>query len=293
MKPARQAVVLCADDFALSPGVSQAIITLLEGERLSATSCMTLTTGWPHLAPLLRSLTHRVDLGLHLTLTALNPLGAMPHLAPKGHLPQLSTLMRLAFTGQLDAIEIAAELRRQLGAFVTALGREPDFIDGHQHVHVLPTIREQTLALLSQPSLAAAKTYLRVPWEHPQRILRRGTCIGRSLLISALASPLRRAAQRLAIPTNNGFGGVRDFDPTADFRHCFRKTLQVAAPASIIMCHPGHVDEELCAADPVTKSREQEFAYLASDAFLEDLTAANCRLSRFSELRDTFPARRH
>lgn len=291
MKPARQAVVLCADDFALSPGVSQAIITLLEGERLSATSCMTLTTGWPHLAPLLRSLTHRVDLGLHLTLTALNPLGAMPHLAPQGHLPKLSTLMRLAFTGRLDAEEIGAELRRQLGAFVTALGREPDFIDGHQHVHVLPTIREQTLALLSQPPLAAAKTYLRVPWEHPLRILRRGTCIGRSLLITGLASPLRRAARRLAIPINDGFGGVRDFDPAVDFRHFFRKTLQVAAPASIIMCHPGYVDEELRAADPVTKSREQEFAYLASDAFLQDLAAANCRLSRFSELRNTFAVR--
>ena len=94
------------------------------------------------------------------------------------------------------------------------------------------------------------------------------------------------------MPTNDGFGGVRDFDPAADFRHFFRKTLQVTGPAPIIMCHPGHVDEELRAADPVTDTREQEFAYLASDTFLEDLAVANCRLSRFSELRNNVPARR-
>lgn len=284
MKTAQRGVVLCADDFALSPGVSRAIVALLEAERLSATSCMTLSPEWLHLAPLLRPLIGRADLGLHLTLTTLMPLGPMPRLAPKGRLPSLTTLMRLSFAGRLDPHEIGAELRRQLDAFVSALGREPDFIDGHQHVHVLPTIREQTLALLRRPSLVAAAPYLRVPWDHPIRIMRRGTSVGRSFVIAALASPLRRRIRELPVPTNDGFGGVRDFDPVVDVRRFFQRTLKVIGPRPIVMCHPGHVDDALRAVDPVTITREQEFAYLASDAFLGDLAASGCRLARFHEL---------
>jgi predicted glycoside hydrolase/deacetylase ChbG (UPF0249 family) len=35
----------------------------------------------------------------------------------------------------------------------------------------------------------------------------------------------------------------------------------------VVMCHPGHVDAELGALDPVTQPRAREYAYLASDAF--------------------------
>ena len=40
-----------------------------------------------------------------------------------------------------------------------------------------------------------------------------------------------------------------------------------AANGSIVMCHPGHVDEILCGRDPIHRQREEEFAYLSSDDF--------------------------
>ena len=39
-------VILCADDFGLAPGVSDAICGLIAAGRLSATSCMTTLPGW-------------------------------------------------------------------------------------------------------------------------------------------------------------------------------------------------------------------------------------------------------
>lgn len=284
MTDTRRKIILCADDFGLSPGVSEPIASLIENNRLTATSCMTLTPHWPQLAQrLLQTPVGHVDVGLHLTLTTLVPLGPMPTLAPQGHLPSLMTLMRSAFTGLIAAQEIFTEFRRQLDAFVGALGRCPDFIDGHQHVHVLPTIREQMLALFADRSLLSAGTYVRVPWEDPARIVRRGTSVGRSMTIAALALPLRRDAKRLALPANDGFGGVRDFDPTADFRRFFRRTLASTGPRPIVMCHPGRVDAALSAVDPVTTAREHELAYFASDAFPEDLAAAGCCLARYRD----------
>ena len=277
-------VILCADDFGLAPGVSQAILFLIEHARLSATSCMAVASHWPQAVALLKPLSGAIDVGLHLTLTTLAPLGPMPVLAPQGRLPSLPGLMRAAFTGRLDHREIGGELRRQLDAFMTAFGRIPDFIDGHQHIHVLPTIRNETLALFEDAALRTAGTYLRIPWEHPGRILRRGTSPVRSLVIAGLSYRLARQAHARALPVNHGFGGVRDFDPRTDYRRFFQRTLAAGGPRPIIMCHPGHVDMALRKVDPVTTARAQEFAYFTSDAFGEDLAAANCRLARFHEL---------
>lgn len=281
MSQRERMVVLCADDFGLAPGVSEAILFLVEHARLSATSCMTVASDWPRAAALLQPLSATIDVGLHLTLTTLSPLGPMPVLAPQGRLPSLPGLMRAAFTGQLNGREIGTELRRQLDAFMAAFGREPDFIDGHQHVHVLPTIRNETLALLQNAALTAAGTYLRIPWEHPARILKRGTSRRRSLVIAGLSLQLAQQARAQGVLANQGFGGVRDFDPRMDYRHFFQRTLSGLGANSIIMCHPGHVDAALCAVDAVTTTRAQEFAYFASDAFSQDLAAANCRLTRF------------
>ena len=49
------------------------------------------------------------------------------------------------------------------------------------------------------------------------------------------------------------------------------------------MCHPGHSDEALAALDPVTKARDEEFAFFNSDAFDALMMSMNMRVARFSE----------
>jgi len=39
-------LILCADDYAQSAGIDEAIIQLIEKKRLSAASCMTLSPRW-------------------------------------------------------------------------------------------------------------------------------------------------------------------------------------------------------------------------------------------------------
>lgn len=279
----QQPVVLCADDFAISPGVSAAIIELLARRRLSATGCMTASRHWPSAASGLAQFAGHADIGLHLTLTDGRPLGEMPRLAADGRLPPLSRLMLQAFTHALDRTEIAGEILRQLDAFVEATGCMPDFIDGHQHVHLLPGIHEEVLALFSGP-LAAHPCYLRVCWEPPRQILGRGVAVGRALLIAALSLPLRGKARRLGIPSNDSFRGVADFADGRDFPRDFPRFLKGTGTRPIIMCHPGFVDAELAAADPVTAEREREYAYLVSERFPAHLAAAGCRLARFAAI---------
>ena len=145
---------LCADDYAMTPGVSRGILQALDAGALSATSVMTTSRWWPESAGALRRHDGTIDIGLHLNLTLGAPLGPMPLLAPAGTLPNIGTLMRLARRRSLSLQEIAQEIAqeiteeidRQCERFSQVFGRAPDHVDGHQHVHVLAGIRPLLLA---------------------------------------------------------------------------------------------------------------------------------------------------
>lgn len=254
--------VLCADDFALTDGVSRSILALLEDRRLSATSAMTNRPHWRRLAGELAAHAGHADLGLHLNLTCAAPLAAMPRLAPAGELPRLADLARAAVASAAIRSEIALEIERQLDAFEDGLGRAPDFIDGHQHVHVLPGIRGAVLDAVTR-RYRAGSVYLRDPSDRMDAIRARGVAVGKALVISGLGLGLRAAAQRRGIPVNRGFSGVAPFDPTRDFAADLARFLVRPGPAHLVMCHPGFIDDELARLDPVIATRPVEHAALA------------------------------
>lgn len=253
--------VLCADDFAMTQGVSRSILELLAAGKLSATGAMTNRPHWRRLAGELAAFSGRADLGLHLNLTCAAPLSAMPTVASSGSLPKLGELASLALRSEAARAEIAAEVARQLDAFEQHLGRAPDFVDGHQHVHVLPGVRRAVLDTLAA-RYAAGSVYLRDPSDSIAAIRVRGVAVGKALTVAGLATGLRRAATRRGIPTNCGFSGFSPFDPQRDFSDDLKAFLIEPGPAHLVMCHPGHVDDELVALDPVVATRPLEHAVL-------------------------------
>jgi predicted glycoside hydrolase/deacetylase ChbG (UPF0249 family) len=255
--------VLCADDFALTEGVSRSILALLERGKLTATGAMTNRPHWQSFAPALAAFGRTADLGLHLNLTCAAPLGAMPRLAPGGELPRLADLARAAATSATARSEIAAEIARQLDAFEDGLGRAPDFIDGHQHVHVLPGIRRALLDLVAR-RYAAGAVYLRDPADSIRAIRARGVAVGKALVIAGLARGFRGAVLRRGLRVNRGFSGVAPFDPARDFTADLHRFLIMPGPAHLVMCHPGFVDDELVRLDRVIATRPIEHAALAA-----------------------------
>ena len=256
-------IVLCADDYGIAPGVSRAICDLLERERLSATSCMVVSPDFVAQGALLIPYIGRADIGLHLTLT---------------HNRSLNGLMLAAFTRKLDKREVSAEVEGQIARFTQVMGRAPDFIDGHQHVHLLPGVREAVVAAAMRVG-----AYLRLTDEPLSAILRGGISPGKAAFLSLLSRPLARRAKRLGIAHNSGFRGVRSFAESGSFRTLFARMIAGAPAGCLIMCHPGLVDATLIGRDPVTDSREDEYRYLMSEDFPADLAAAKLRLARLTD----------
>jgi predicted glycoside hydrolase/deacetylase ChbG (UPF0249 family) len=270
-------VALCADDYALSPGIDEAILALAEQGRITALSCMTASKRWPQAAAALKPLFGRVEIGLHFTLTQLSPLGPMPRLAPDGHFPAMNRLYVQALLGAIDRAEIDVELSRQLAAFRNATGREPDFLDGHHHVHQLRGVRE---AVARQWS--GKPGWVRNTATGLAHIRRRGVAVPRALVIAQFGKAAKRTWQAAGIATNADFAGVRSFTETESYQSLMRGFLKDAAPGLLVMCHPGRPDEELAKIDHVLAPRAEELAYLSGSDFPADLASAGCRLMKFS-----------
>jgi predicted glycoside hydrolase/deacetylase ChbG (UPF0249 family) len=278
MLPARS-IALCADDYALSMGVSLGILEALEAKRLSAVSAMTNCAVWPAMG---RELARRgldADIGLHFNLTLGAPLTSMPKFAPSGAFPPVREVIGRAMRGKLPMEEIRAEIDRQLDRFIAVMGRAPDHLDGHQHVHALPGIRTALFEALESRDLAG-RVWLRDAGDKLFRIFLRGSDVRKAVAVRAIGRGFKREAKERGFPLNDGFAGFSDFDPQADYAARFESYLRAPGERHLVMCHPGRVDEDLRALDPVTVTREQELAFLLSPAFDEVMALRGARLVR-------------
>jgi predicted glycoside hydrolase/deacetylase ChbG (UPF0249 family) len=269
-------VALCADDYSLSPGVDEGILALAGARRITAFSCMTTSPRWTQSASQIKPLFGSVDIGIHVTLTQLAPLGTLPKLAPTGKFPAMNRLYGQAMLRALDLEEISQEVGRQLRAFTEATGREPDFLDGHHHAHQLPGVRDVIARLW------ARRGWIRNTATSPVRIWKRGVAIPRASVLAIYGAGARRTWRAAGVATNADFAGVRNFDEPGSYRPLMQRYLQDAQSGLLIMCHPGRADAQLAKIDHVTGAREQELAYLRSDDFSADLEAAGCELVRLS-----------
>lgn len=257
-------VLLCADDFAMTNGVSQAIIELAEAGRLSAVSAFTTSSHWPSHATWLARVRGKVAVGLHFNLTFGRPLGPMPGVANGGAFPALGSLVAQSVLRRLDEAEIADEFDSQCTAFEAEMGFPPDHIDGHQHVHALPVVRSATLSVvLRRYGRSAVKPLLRSPADSPFRILARGRHAAKAAALSFLSAGFGSAARRAGFPCNDGFSGVTAFSAT-DVETDFASACKARGPRHMVMCHPGFLDAELLRLDAIAARRAAEFKMLSS-----------------------------
>lgn len=274
-------IALCADDYGLSMGVSSGILEALEAGRLSAVSVLTNGPRWPATGRELARRPFDADIGLHFNLTLGRPLSKMPKFAPEGVFPSVSDVIRAAVRNRLPMEEIRAEIDRQLDRFYSVMGRAPDHLDGHQHVHVLPGVRTALLDALESRGLVG-KIWLRDAGDHLRRIIIRGADFKKALAVRAIGRGFRREAMRRGFALNDGFAGFSDFDPEGDYAARFKTYLRAPGARHLVMCHPGHVDEDLRSQDPVTVTREQELAFLLSPRFDEAMRTSGAKLGRLS-----------
>jgi predicted glycoside hydrolase/deacetylase ChbG (UPF0249 family) len=270
---------LCADDYGISPSVNAGIRELIAIDRLNATSVMVAAPylGAEEIASLerLNAGEKRAALGLHVTLTGpFKPLTAGFAPLRDGAFLPLAEMLRAAVARRLKPTPLEAEIAAQLKAFTRAFGRAPDFVDGHQHVHLFPQVRDAFLKIVIE---MAPNAWVRQCGRVPS--LRR-LHDRKALMLDILSVRFRRKAARLGLACNPAFAGTYGFSAKADFAKIFPRFLAGLPDGGLIMCHPGFVDAELKQLDSLTTLREREFAYFNSVEFPKALAAQDLELAK-------------
>jgi predicted glycoside hydrolase/deacetylase ChbG (UPF0249 family) len=279
VKQALRHIWLCADDYGISHGVNAAIRELIMRGRLNATSVMVLAPsfdrGDARSLQMLNSGVKRAAFGLHLTLTApfesvsesFTPIRA-------GRFPPMQRMQVASIARWLDLDALKLEIASQIHAFAAAFGHLPDYIDGHQHIHLFPQVSD---ALLEVMSRVTPKAWVRQCGRaRPVPRLRDH----KAVTLDLLSAVFRRKARKAGIATNPGFAGSYGFSKGAVYARIFPRFLDGLPDGGLIMCHPGFVDSELKRLDTLTHLREREYEFFMSEEFPALLKAQHVALGR-------------
>ncbi|KAM4607710.1 carbohydrate deacetylase [Polymixia lowei] len=164
MPQPRVKLVVTGDDFGYCPRRNQGIVDCYLAGGISNVSLLVNATAAKDAAELAKR--HHIPIGLHANLSEGMPI--CQSLRQGSSLVNNTALFhgKMGFrktlqSGQLNMTEVELELRAQVRRFGELMGHLPCHMDGHQHVHVLPEVREVFAQVLSDFSIP----YTRVPVE--------------------------------------------------------------------------------------------------------------------------------
>jgi len=246
-------LIVNADDFNLTEGVSRGIVT---GHRQGI---ITSTTALVNLPGLVRSVelarqAPGLAVGLHVNLALGRPLlpsEAVPSLVAHGQF--IRDRERLAQAGA--PAEIRSEIAAQLERFQEAFGRPPTHLDSHYHLHRHPRVLD-----------AVVETALRLAV--PVRAL--DPIMARCLRARGIAAPDRAEG---------------DVGPAAYWTAARLTAFVRALPEGLseLVTHPGHWDSAL-EVSSYARQREEELAALCDPEVREAVASAGVRLVSYADL---------
>jgi chitin disaccharide deacetylase len=262
-------LVVNADDYGLTEGVSRAILQAYTEGVVTSTSVLAVGRAFERCGPWLRQ--HPgLGVGVHLAL-----VGEAPALPPE-QIPSLVNgrgrflgdwrrLLVRSLVRPLDAGELRAELAAQVER-VRALGVPVTHLDSHQHLHLLPVVREAVLETARRFDIKA----VRVPRAQGRRAWGRAV----NLLSAALRARARARGLRFAEDVY-GFDETGALDQAA-LTGALAAMARSSARTFELITHPGPAadperhayrwpfrwaDELEALTSPATRSRIQDHRF--------------------------------
>ena len=230
-------LIVNADDYGLTPGISHGILRAHREGIVTSTSVLAIGPAYPKVAHLLADHT---DLGIGVHLAA---VGEDPPLLSRSEVPTLFTrrgvlsekwsefLVR-ASLGRIDPDDVRREFTAQLEV-IQELGLPISHLDAHQHLHLWPPMCRVVLDLAQRFGIPA----VRVPRYRPTTVTGVGvTVLGRWVARCAARAGLRYPADAVGIEVAGQLDNAR-------LHQLLARMAARGRPAVELTVHPGEDDD--------------------------------------------------
>ena len=248
-------LIVNADDFGYTPGVTRGIVRAHREGIVTATTLMANAPDSDGAGSAARE-TRSLDVGVHVVYTygrPLSPADAVPSLLSGGAFRRPDDLVR---TGAPNAAEALREARAQYARVRALIGREPTHVDTHHWVHDLPALEEALVALGRETGAA----------------------------VRAQSDAQRARLRAAGIRTTDRF--VRDFQHAGhigpDELIALLEDVCTGEGVAELMCHPGEVDAALLGLSTYARERESELATLIEPRVRDTVARLGIRLVTFA-----------
>jgi chitin disaccharide deacetylase len=289
-------VIVNADDFGLSRGISDAVLHAHTHGILTSASIMANQPASGYALALLRQMP-RLGIGIHLNLCAgrpVLPLHQVPSLVgANGEFHSPCELRRKLWRFQISQAEIEAEFRAQI-RWLKVRGVVPLHADSHLHVHLYPAALCAFVRALKAEGVSCARAPRCTLWpaQHALGGPHEGV-LPRRLAIQAWRTALQFSALRhFAMPHSRiAFRSADRHDRSAIARCWTEAFTHLPHNVFELTCHPGQFESGFSEADRIAEQRQEELRILTSPAIRDAIERNSIQLIRYADLCE--PALKH
>jgi predicted glycoside hydrolase/deacetylase ChbG (UPF0249 family) len=269
-------LIINSDDYGRTPEISRGIREAhLNGVVTSTTCMMNIPTTANDVANAVVE-TPKLGLGVHLVLTMGKPI--LPREAVPSIVDENGNHLKydpfIANIPKLNLLEVKAEWRAQIEAFIKVAGRKPDHLDSHHH------------SSFFSPELFRAMLEIAREYGCP---IRNPIAYGENPTAGMpdMADPMKDHAPSLmkefnARSTDSIF--VNFYAEGATKENLLAILGKVGEGSYEIMCHPGYVDEAFAKESSYNFQRARELEILTDPAIKQAIQSHGIELSTFANL---------
>jgi predicted glycoside hydrolase/deacetylase ChbG (UPF0249 family) len=282
-------LIINADDFGLSRGITDGIVLTHKKGILTSTSLMVNQPATEYAISCAEQV-RELGIGIHLNLTQGTPVlspDQIPTLVNEaGQFHSCRTLARQLLRLQVSAQEIEAEFRAQI-QLMKSYGLLPTHADSHHRIHMYPSAARAFQNAIVSEGIRRARAPRKQYWPangrwggpHIGPLYRR---LAAKCYLEFLQSVVFRDLQLpdAGVTFHPSYSGRLSALPTA-----WQNTLQHLPDGSYEMwCHPGFPEHGFSGTDPIAEQREVEIGILTDESLRELARRREIQLISFRQL---------
>lgn len=274
-------LVVNADDFGMSPGVSRGVLRAHREGIVTSTSVLGNCDDMAGPCALLAE-APSLGVGVHLNLVGGRPVAAAHAVrtltdGQGAFLPRAQDLLIPILRGRLDGAEIELEFEAQI-ARVREAGIEPDHLNTHRHLGFVPAVGRAVEAVARRNGIAGIRSAVEHPtlaWvADPRRGLGAGLLAGFAWLTRRQMGTLRHGPQSWGYMESGRLDEIRILEIIG----------RLGPGAHELICHPGEEDDPRSPPAEPEHYRQQELRALASAKVRRALERRGVELCRWKDL---------